>query len=232
MHYIKDIFENKKTEHAHNKFIRYSKGEFIGPLIKIKVQKTGIKVGASFHFVDEMLELAADILGEQIIHIKGSLVWNSDLSADLEKLGIKYLKVTKSRGIFKYILDNDVNLKKFIDVFNNYNLLITVKTPNFTLVTKPSFPKPNKEFGPDFCKVLFPIELKDKILSEFAFDIEPEKIKEVYITHEIDINEIELPKAETFEEARRLAIRKGEIRRKIYLNGSDKPIESKKKFEV
>lgn len=39
MHYIKDVFKKQETEHAHNKFIRYSKGNFVGPIINIKVSK-------------------------------------------------------------------------------------------------------------------------------------------------------------------------------------------------
>jgi len=233
MHYIKDIFEGKKTEHAHNKFIRYSKGNFVGPLLKIKIQKAGIKVAASFHFIDELLELAGKVLGDRIVNIKGTLVWNKDLSAELEKLGIKYIKVTKSRGIFKYALDNDVNLKEFIDVFNDYFILITIKTEGFTLVTKSAFPKPNKEFGADFCKIMFPIDMKDEILSEFAFDVkDTSKIKDIEIKHEIDIDEIVVPNTDNFEEARRLATRKGEIRRNIYINKDDTPIITKIKINV
>ena len=233
MHYIKDIFEGKKTDHAHNKFVRYSKGNFIGPLLKIKIQKAGIKLAASFHFVDELLELAAEVLGDKIVHIKGTLIWNKDLSDELERLGIKYIKVSKSRGIFKYSLDNDVNLKEFINSFNNYFILITVKTDGFSLVTKSAFPKPNKEFGADFCKVIFPIEMKNEILSEFAFDIDDTtKIKDIEIKHEIDIDEIIVPETDDFEKARRLATRKGEVRRKIYINKNEEPIITKIKINV
>ena len=106
MHYIKDLFEGKKTEHAHNKFVRYSKGNFVGALIQIKFQRRGIRFNSSFHLVDELLELAKEVLGNDLVHIKGSVIWNKDLSDKFNQLGIKYLKVLKSRGIFKYTLEN------------------------------------------------------------------------------------------------------------------------------
>lgn len=222
MHYIKDIYENKITEHAHQKFIRYSKGTFVGPLIKIKVTKATIKISGSFHFVDELLLMLADIIGDKVIHVKGFLIWNTDLSSQLAKLGIKYSKVTKSRGIFKYFIDNDVNIKQFIEAFNNYNLLISVKFEDISFVTKSSFPKPNKPFGDDFCKVSFPGSYAKKILSDFAFDVKKENIKDFYAEHEIIVDEINIPKADNFEQARRLAKRIGTLKRTIIVNGVKK----------
>jgi hypothetical protein len=234
MHYLKDVFEGVKSQHAHNKFIRYSKGEFVGALLKIKLTKNNVKVYGSFHLVDELLRIIADYLGNKIVHIKGSVVWNEDLSEKLASVGIKYSKVTKSRGIYKYILDNDVEIKDFVDKFNDYNLLLSFKLDNISYVTKSSFPKPNKEFSNDFCKVTLPIELKDKILDEFAFDLsdkEREKLKEVEISHKILIDDIDVPEAKNFEEARRKAIRKGTIERHIKINGSEEK-SNKIKLEV
>ncbi len=222
MHYIKDIFEKKETQHAHNKFIRYSKGNFVGPLMKIKFSKQEVKIGASYHFNDELLKIVANYLGDKIVHIKGLLIWNLDLSVGLERLGIKYSKVSKSRGIFKYTLDNEVCLKKFVDEMGNYNLLITIKTENAPITTKSALPKPNKEFGADFCKVKLPGEFKDEILKEFVFDLKTkEKIKSIEIKHKIEINDIRLPKIEDFEKARRLAKRIGIIKRFVSVNGSE-----------
>jgi hypothetical protein len=221
MHYIKDIFEGNITEHAHNKFVRYSKGSFVGPLMNIKVLSPGTKIAASFHFVDELLMLAVEILGNRQVHVKGTLVWNTDLSQDLLDLGIKYSKVTKSRGIFKYVLDNEVPFKDFVEAFKNYHLLLTIKEEDLTYVTKSSFPKPNKEFGPDFVKVRFPKDFAPTIFKEFAFDCEiTPKTKDIKISHHINIEDIELPKDTTnFEEARKLAIRKGTLLRMTDIKG-------------
>lgn len=225
MHYIKDIFENKVTQHAHQKFIRYSKGNFVGPLLKVKFSKTNVKLSASFHYIDELLLMLAEVLGDRVVHINGFLVWNSDLSSDLAKVGIKYSKVTKSRGIFKYVIDNDVNIKHFIETFNDYNLLINVKVDDISFVTKSSFPKPNKEFSHDFCKITFPANYANIIIEEFAFEVKEKNIKEFEVKHEIIITDIKIPQANTFDEARRLAKRIGTLKRTIIVNGEEKKPE-------
>ncbi len=221
MHYIKDIVQNQITEHAHNKFVRYSRGVFTGPLAKIKFTANNVRMSASFHFSDELLMMVADYMGDREVHVKGSLVWNKDLSADLARLGIKYSKVTKSRGIFKYVLDNEVRLKEFVDEMINYNLLLTIKEEDLSLVMKPSFPKPNKEITSDFCKAVFPGSFAKKIKAEFAFDMKEEKVKDIEIKHEIVINDLEIPDINNFEEARRLAKRMGTLKRSIAVNGED-----------
>ncbi len=232
MHYIKDIFEGKETEHAHKKFIRYSKGNFTGPIITLKVMKKGIKVHSSFHIIDELLHLMAGHLKDREIMVKGTLSWNKDLSPDLEKSGIKYMKVTKSRGIFKYILNNNIILSNFLENLGDYNILLSFKEEDISLSTKNTFPKPNKEISKDFCKSLFPQNLAKKVLSDFAFDIKDLKgVKEIQIEHDIIINDIHLPKGEPFEIARKLAKREGILKRTVTVNGG-KPVITEKKFNV
>lgn len=232
MHFIKDLFQDNQTEHLHNKFIRYSRGEFVGPLLKVKFAKANVKVYASFHFVDELLQLVADKLGDKQVHIKGTLLWNKDLGPELEELGIKFLKVAKARGIFKYTLDNDTVLQNFVKVMNKYHLLINVKEDGLSYTTKSSFPKPNKEFGPDFCKLTLPSDMKDLIIDEFCFDLEnPEKVKAIEISHKIKIDDIVLPEGETdFEVARRQAKRVGSIERVLTVDGTENL--SQKEFKV
>lgn len=230
MHFIKDLFEKNLTDHLHNKFIRYSKGNFVGPLLKIKITKNDVKIYASFHYTDELLILVANILGNNPTHIKGSLVWNQDLSQDLAKLGIMYSKVSKMRGIFKYELENDVPLKDFVETMGNYHVLVNVKTDTLSYVTKSSFPKPNKEFGADFCKVTFPLTMVSEVLKEFAFDA-PKDLKQIEISHEIEIKDIELPSdVSDFDRARREAKRVGTIKRKIIVDGNE--TESSSEFKV
>lgn len=216
MHYIKDLAEKKATEHAHNKFIRYSKGNFVGPLMNIKFSSSGIKIKSSFHLWDELLGIVGDTLGSVQTHVVGTLIWNCDLSPEFAKLGIKYAKLSKAQGIFKYALDNDVNVKTFYEMMGKYNLLLSLKTEKVVYSTKSALPKPNKEIVADFCKVLLPLSCKDYILKEFAYDVKGEH-KEITIAHEIIVDDLELPKTEDFAQARRLAKRKGMLIRKVTL---------------
>lgn len=231
MHYLKDIFNKVDSEHAHNKFIRYSKGKFIGPKIKIKVTKNGIKLNGSFHLVDELLMLMAEYLKNREVLVKGTLSWNKDLSPELEQTGIKYLKVTKSRGIFNYTLENTIKFKEFVDTLGDYHILISFKEEDITLSTKPKFPKPNKDITNDFCKTNFPQSMAKKILSEFAFDVKQDNIKEILITNDIIVEDIKLPDIDNFEEARKLAKRAGTIKREVIVNGGE-PVVSEVKFNI
>ncbi len=231
MHYIRDIFEKKKTEHAHDKFVRYSKGNFIGPQIKIKITKGGIKLNGSFHLVDEILILMGDYLKDREVSIKGTLAWNKDLAPELEQIGIKHLKVKKSRGIFNYTLENTIKFKEFVSTLGDYHILINFKEEDLTLSTKNKFPKPNKDITHDFCKTNFPESMVKKILAEFAFDVDVKGAKDILISNLIEVNDIKLPDVENFDEARRLAVRSGVVKRIVTVNGGD-PIESEVKFAV
>ena len=203
----------------------------MGPLMLIRLSKNQVKISASFHYVDELLILLADYLGHKVVHIVGSLVWNRDLGPELAKLGIKYSKVTKSRGIFKYVLENDVDIKDFVDTMGKFNILANIKGDDFSFVTKSSFPKPNKEFSHDFCKMALPASLSKKILNDFAFDIEEKAPKLVEIKHRFYIDDINLPKdAPDFDTARRLATRAGKIERVVIVDGVEKVV--KINFEV
>lgn len=228
MHFIKDIFEGNKTEHAHNKFIRYSKGDFQGPIMKIKLSKANIKIGASVHYADELFTLFAEYLGHKQVHITGSVVWNKDLSSNFASLGIKYSKLSKSRGIFKYILENDVDIKDFVDTMNTFNLIAKIKEDDCSYVTKSTLPKPNKEFGPDFVKVVFPGSFTKRILEEFVFDSKITPKKSVEISHRIIIDDIILPEdTSDFDKARRLATRKGLVSRIIMVDDQEVKTEIK-----
>ena len=87
MHYIKEIFKGKESEHAHSKFVRYSKGVFEGAKITIRVSKKNVKLYTSFHLVDEVLEVLGDFLTNKVVNIAGTLSWNKDLTPELEQLG-------------------------------------------------------------------------------------------------------------------------------------------------
>ncbi len=230
-HYIKKIFKKKPDERTHNKFIRYSKGTFTGPLITIRVMKSKIRIKSSFHIIDELIALAVKYSAEKNAHIKGTIVYNKDLSEEFLKIGLKYLKLTKSRGIYKYQIDNDLDLEEFSKIFLKYNPLINFSTSNVKLTSKKNFPKPNKEISKDFCYLELPKEAEKEVFKEFCFDIK-DTPKTVEIEHTIIVDNITFPEKEctSFEEMRRKAIREGEIIRKV--SYGDKIKESKFKFSV
>ena len=233
MHYIKQIFENKINEHTKSKFLRYSQGEFVGTLLKVEKNKNDLKVESSFHIIDELLNVISKEIGNKKVEVKGTLTYNEDLRDKLEENGIKYPKITKSRGIFNYKLDNEVELEKFIKNMKNYNLIISFKHKDIKFISKTKLPKPNKEISDKFCKAVLPISILNKIKKEFLFDIGKKEFKQIYISHKIRVDEIIFPKDKkmSFEEIRRKSKRKGEITREILFDKKEK-IVSKKNFLI
>lgn len=217
-HFIKEVFDNKKiSNRTHEKFIRYSKGVYVGPLIKISKQKEKIKIKSSFHIVDELIHLAAKFSKEDDTHIKGTINHNEDLSEEFSKIGIKYIKVKKSRGIFKYEIDNILNLKTFEENMLKYNPLVNFSTSNVKLTTKKSFPKPSKEITSNFCYLELPLEASDYVNKFFAFDLEEKTKKTIDISHEFIIDEVIYPEDKNldFKLIRELSKRKGKIKRTL-----------------
>lgn len=217
-HFIKEVFKNKKiSTRAHEKFIRYSKGIYVGPLIKISKQKEKIKIKSSFHIVDELIHLAAKFSKEEDAQIKGTINHNEDLAEEFAKIGIKYIKVKKSRGIFKYEIDNILNLKTFEKNMLKYNPLINFSTSNVKLTTKKSFPKPSKDITSNFCYLELPLESADYVYKFFAFDIKETPKKTVDISHEFIIEEVIYPENKNldFKQIRELSKRKGKVKRTV-----------------
>jgi len=223
-HYIKEIFEKKESERVHKKFLRYSKGTFTGPLITIKKTSENIKIKSSFHIIDELLYLTSKYTTDKNVHIKGVIIYNKDLGPEFGSIGLKYLKVSKTRSIYKYTLDNEVDIKKFTNIFLKYKPLINFVSKNTKLTSKKNFPKPNNEISNSFCHAELPLEAEKEIINMFCFDIK-KPVKNVKISHEFIIDEVIFPENTeklTFEEVRRLAKRKGKIKRIIENNGEKK----------
>ena len=73
--------------------------------------------------------------------------------------------------------------------------------------------------------------MNSRLFEEFAFDIEKETPKEIIIRHTIEVDDIKLPQdVASFEEARRLATREGNIVRHISVDKEEK--ETSTRFSV
>jgi hypothetical protein len=221
MHFIKEIFENKISSKLHNKFVRYSRGNFVGPLLNVKISKNKIKFKGSFHYVSEFLENLEKSLKEEELHIKGVIRKDENLTEKFESIDKTFIKSTKSNSLWIFKVDFYISLKELVDVFKNCDLFLNFKSNTVSLKTKTTFPKPNKEFGADFVVVeILNQELRNKFLEDYLFDIKDlNKVKEINIKHSIIIEDIILPKnTRSFEVARKLALRKGKIIRGIGIN--------------
>lgn len=205
--FIKKIFEGKIDEEVKKHFIRFSKGVFENKaIVKIKVEKDRFKLQTTFEYINEIVLLIANNIKE--VEVNGKLVRNR-----------------KKEEVSTLVTSGE--LKGFKD---NYDfLLLNIEGDSVSLKCKPTLPKPGKKKPKaDFCTAFLPLRL----LKDFVFDVK-EDFKKIEISHDFIIKDIIVPKG--YEDdprmARKMAIRKGKLVRRILLDGK-REIVKEVDFEI
>jgi hypothetical protein len=249
MHFLKKLVEHpglqdpvKQHMDVHRHFYRYSRGEFIGPAIKISCSSTKITLKGSHEYEDLIIELVAKSIGDpkQEFEIKGRIITGSDISEQLAKLGLNW-ELKESTGKTKnYKADfiDKITRDKLIECTSsfrsnsyflaNFNLGSTCKVS-----TKKNVPQPSKKKVEDddaSKRIQFStgylrnteknLELViNNIIPDFKKKI-PNGWKNIMVYNYYLIDDIELPK--NIKDTRLLrifAIRKGKIIRTIEIDG-------------
>ena len=226
MHFIEEIFNNRVNTQTHKKLIRYGKGVFEGPWLKLKIIGSKVNITSTFHYVDEFYEFIFSRVLFEKIPVDISIAYNEDISEELMEFGIKNLQKNSRSGIFKFKFEAEMDLNLFKKL-RKYKILFNLKTEIFNMRVKDSYPKPNKDVVTNFCRFQFSKEFIEPFSKEFLFDLE-HILKEVEISHTIEIEDVELPKKIVdFKQARIEAKRIGKIIRKIQEGNSEEVKEIK-----
>ncbi|MCK4383583.1 MAG: hypothetical protein KAW66_09845 [Candidatus Lokiarchaeota archaeon] len=247
-HFIKKLIQSpilvdpaKNHKDIHRHYYRYSKGDFIGPALKISKTKARINLKGTHEYEDLISEIVVSTVPEdEKIKFTANLITGSEISETINNLGFDW-NLKKSTGKTKNyktditdITDNHT-LLKLIDVFreNSYFLLSFNLNPTCKLTTKKRIPQPSKKKVEDddiskriqFCKgVINNTEsninlILNLALEDFKSDL-PTTWKNIIITNNYKITEIELPKnVKNSMLLRLLAIRKGKMYRSINVDG-------------
>jgi hypothetical protein len=249
MHFLKKLVEHpglqdpvKQHMDIHRHFYRYSRGEFIGPAIKISCSSTKITLKGSHEYEDLIIEIIAKSIEDpkQEFEIRGRIVTGSDISEQLTKLGLNW-KLKESTGKTKnYKSDfiDKITRDKLIECNSsfrtnsyflvNFNLGSTCKVS-----TKKNIPQPSKKKVEDddaSKRIQFStgylrntgknLELViDSVIPDFKKQI-PNDWKNIMVYNNYLIDDIEVPK--NIKDTRLLrifAIRKGKIIRTIEIDG-------------
>ena len=117
MHYLKKVVNSpiiktpiEENLDIHRHFYRYSRGEFIGPAIRITKTKAKITIKGSHEYEDLILEVVARTLSEKVVEIKGTLITGSDIGKLITGLGFDWkLKNT-------YTLRHSAGCNKFTNL--------------------------------------------------------------------------------------------------------------------
>ena len=245
MHFLKQIIETpifeepaKNHKNIHRHFYRYSRGDFIGPALKISKTKAKITLKGSHEYEDLILELITRGISDpgEMFEIKGSLITGSDIKDIITDLGFNWIlkrSTGKTQNYKADILDhtNKTMLLKSIEPFREtgYFLVSFNLNPLCKITTKKRIPQPSKKKIEDddvnkriqFCTGNINItdqnlsNILDLSIPDFKSEL-PTNWKTIIIFNNYKITDIDIPKNITDSRLLRImAIRKGKLFRSI-----------------
>jgi len=247
MHFLKELVETPELKEPfknhlkiHRHFYRYSKGEFIGPAIKISQTSTKITLKGSHEYEDLIQEIVAHTITKPEFEIKGTLITGQDISEVIRDLGFEWdlKKSTGKTKNYKAKFQSKTNKESFIECIktlrpHSYLLASFNVSPTCKVTTKKTVPQPSKKKVEDdevnkriqFCYGVIKnteSNLKtiiDLVIPDFISDL-PEKWKKITLTNNYSIKDIILPEdVENWALKRIMAIRKGRMTRTIDVDG-------------
>ncbi|MHA1883507.1 MAG: hypothetical protein ACW96S_00525 [Promethearchaeota archaeon] len=256
MHFLKKLIESpiledpaKQHIDIHRHFYRYSKGQFIGPALKISRSKQRLTLKGSHEYEDLILEIGASTISEDEVEIKGKLISGSDISELLETLGFDW-NLKKSTGKTKnYIATilSHITKEKLLESImafrkTSYYLISFNINPTCKVTTKKNTPQPSqKKVEEDdvskriqFCTGVITNNennlnlILDLVVPDFKSEING-KWKSIIIKNNYLITDIILPdNVDNWGLKRVLAIRKGKLFRTLTID--DELIEKQYSF--
>jgi len=249
MHFLSRLIENtiledpaKNHMNIHRHFYRYSKGDFIGPAIKITKTKAKITLKGTHEYEDLILEIIAKTIPDpqKSFEVKGKLITGMDLSETITDLGLNWIlkKSTGKTKNYKADIVDQINknqLLQAIELFreNSYLLLSFIINTSIKVTTKKNIPQPSKKKAEDddlskriqFCSGTMSntdANIKmvlDLVASDFKTDV-PNNWKTIILLNNYNITEIVIPKdIKDSRLLRIMAIRKGKMYRSINIDG-------------
>ena len=256
MHFLKKliespIMEDPANQHidVHRHFYRYSKGQFIGPALKISKSKPRLTLKGSHEYEDLILEVGANTISEDEVEIKGKLISGSDISDLIAALGFDWT-LKKSTGQTKNYTTNILSktnretLLESINIFRktSYYLISFNLGPTCKVTTKKNIPQPSKKKVEEdvinkriqFCTGVIANNehnlnlIFDLALPDFKSELNG-KWKTIIIKNNYKITDIILPdNVENWGLKRILAMRKGKMFRSVTID--DQMIEKQYSF--
>ncbi len=236
--FIKKIFDKDITEEVHNAFTRYSLGEFVKEPFFVKMAKKTFTLQSGFEYLNFLQKfLAENLKGE--VEIEGVIESVNDLSPKLNALGLQFSEKRRfGKSGTKFVLDQQTvqvdTYKRLVDELFSEYLLFNVSFDGGKLKVKkqttPKLGSPTEKF----VTLKAPHALLDPLSRDYLFDIDVKPFKELTVQQTYTIEDIEVDEKLLEQDAnlaRKKAVRKGEISRKVVVDG-DVVKDYKIKFEV
>lgn len=222
--FIRGLVEEKNNEEVHNAFVRYSIGEFQREPFIVKLKKE-VVIYAGFEYLNFLHLFCAENLKEDV-EISGIIESVRDLSEILGKMGIKFSEERRfGKSGSKFALEKQKlaisSYKKLVqELFKEYLLFDVFYTGGGLKVKKKTTPKLGSPTD-KFITVRLPIAFLKAVKEDYLFDVTGD-FKEVTIEHKYNIKQINIDQKLLQKDAnlaRREALRKGEILRKVIVDG-------------
>lgn len=232
--FIHKISINEIDESVHQKFIRFSLGEFVRESILIKKTAKALQVQTGAEYAVDLMLMCTELLVEDNPTLSGDGVITSskkNLDSEIESAGFK---VKASRGK-KYTVTFELTAKKFkeaLEKMSDYFVLVKFIVPDVMLKMKMSLPKPGS-ISEKFATLKVDNKYADLVFKDFLFDVadnfDVNKIKSAEVKQTFVIEDVEIPKEyqNDFALARLHAKKKGKIKRTVIVDG-----EEKKSYEM
>ncbi|MFX0007796.1 MAG: hypothetical protein ACFFA7_07490 [Promethearchaeota archaeon] len=249
MHFLKKIVETPLLEDPannhmdiHRHFYRYSRGDFIGPALKISQTKAKFTLKGSHEYEDLIQELVTSGMSNPTdnFEIKGKLISGSDITDIISNLGFTWdLKQSsgQTKNFKAEIIDSvkKDSLLQCIEAFRetSYFLISFNLNPNCKVTTKKNLPQPSKKKIEEddvskriqFCTGYMANSEKNlnnlinNALHDFRTDL-PKNWKSITIFNNYKIADIEIPKNISNSKLLRImSIRKGKMFRSLDIDG-------------
>lgn len=237
---------DEEVPDIHRRFVKYSKGAFPGPSLKIKITKPKITIKASFDYDDAMLFIALQAVSAKTLQVSGSIISGEDFSPILKKNNFPpEFKVVESKGQaknFKVEIKEEVEIsteslqKALSDLFNSCYVLLSFvsKESDVSYKCKSKPPTPNKKDPSDddpekrlgFATLTLANKPENfKLIKEILIPEEKMVLsnpKEITIENNYEIEDLEMPKNEKDSRLIRIKTkRKGKLKRMITVDGKE-----------
>jgi len=222
MNFIKELFEgDSEQDWIHDKFIKYSKGEFSGPYISVKKAGAFLKISSSADYVNILGMLLVGTFSGTL-KVVGAILSKEKIDTYLETIGLEIVKARKKKGSFTYKVEGEVDSNALAELYSrlkNGVLLLNLSGDKVGLKVNKKLPKPGSKQNEKFCTGK--MGQNERIVNEICFDVDAGNFKEIEISHTYIIDELVVPEdCKDFSLARALAKRKGSVRRSVSVDGS------------
>jgi hypothetical protein len=210
--FLKEVLAGSYSEEGHKYFKRFGRGTFPRRFAYSFQKGTKIKMWASYELANEIVKFVQE---QKDLLFSGKII---------SKEKIAGVNGRKKAGTFVYEV-KDVSLKEYPGA---YFYLLDAASPEISLRTKKSLPKPGKDaekIDDKFCALELDLKYWPVLQQTFFWDVADGK--KVTVEHNVIVQQVEFPAGEKDPvKIRDLAKKKGKIIRRLNIDGKESAKES------